>query len=373
MHIRRADIVFDGVVGGSSHGRTITDGGDHVDLPFGNTIFGIMATELMKMAEDTCVWHRFVGRSPGGRHRGVGHDHLSWEGCFRWAGSYPSFWGAGHLEYLVSRQNVEVVLGWVPEVGLAEATLESIKGSTIVCLGATRVFVAEADCILPKGLILALPKHVQVLCGPVKPIQGRSAEGGREDEAHAFVTKALASEGRLEGVDMGERILRASVEGDTEWLNVLLVVIEDTFGKGPKSWLRPEGLVAAVLLTLQMPNFLEKKPHGWGLSKVPNLLTPRCDPCAFSSDPRDGLCNLCRPSSVHGASHSARRCEEATTCILGEVTLGALGLSHLAVTLQRAVVKLQLNIFGMEMFVFIGHLGDAGVEELYLCLDIGIC
>ncbi|CAL8161490.1 unnamed protein product [Prunus armeniaca] len=99
---------------------------------------------------------------------------------------------------------------------------------------------------------------------PVEPIQGRRAEGGKEEEAHAFVTKAMASEGRSEEMDMGERILRASVEGDTEWLNVLLlVVIEDTFGKGPKSWLRPEGLVAAVLLTLQTPNFLEEKPHDW--------------------------------------------------------------------------------------------------------------
>ncbi|CAL8162609.1 unnamed protein product [Prunus armeniaca] len=94
VHIGRTDIVFDGVVGGSSHGRTTTDCGDHVDLPLvrvrwgwevvhifiqlpfmnkffndvaqGNTRFGIMATELMKMAEDTCVWHRLVGRSLGG-------------------------------------------------------------------------------------------------------------------------------------------------------------------------------------------------------------------------------------------------------------------------------------------------------------------
>ncbi|CAL2246898.1 unnamed protein product [Prunus armeniaca] len=67
----------------------------------------------------------------------------------------------------------------------------------------------------------------------------RDAEGGREEEAHAFVTKALASEGKLEGVDMGEKILRASIEGDTE------------------------GLVAALLLTLQVSNLLKYKPHGW--------------------------------------------------------------------------------------------------------------
>ncbi|CAL8152867.1 unnamed protein product [Prunus armeniaca] len=95
---------------------------------------------------------------------------------------------------------------------------------------------------------------------------------------------------------MSERILRASVEGDAEWLDfLLLVVIEDTLSKGPRSWLRPEGLVAAVLLTFLTPNLFTEKPHGrvgmrgvcrvlkaWavgeqGLSKVPILRTPRCD------------------------------------------------------------------------------------------------
>ncbi|CAL8094226.1 unnamed protein product [Prunus armeniaca] len=72
---------------------------------------------------------------------------------------------------------------------------------------------------------------------------GCAADGGREDEAYVFVTKARASEGKLERVDIGERIIRASVEGNTEWLNVLLlVVIEDTFSKGPESWLRPRGV-----------------------------------------------------------------------------------------------------------------------------------
>ncbi|CAL2246900.1 unnamed protein product [Prunus armeniaca] len=95
VRIGRADIVFDGVVGGSDQRGTTVDGGDHVDLslvrvrwgwkvvhifiqlPFtnksfndvaqGNTRFGIVVTELMKMAKDTCVWHRLVGRSPWGR------------------------------------------------------------------------------------------------------------------------------------------------------------------------------------------------------------------------------------------------------------------------------------------------------------------
>ncbi|CAL2247500.1 unnamed protein product [Prunus armeniaca] len=61
---------------------------------------------------------------------------------------------------------------------------------------------------------------------------------------------------------MGERILRASVEGNAEWLNVLLlVVIEDMLGKGLRAWLLPEGLMAAVLLTLQTSDVLEEEPH----------------------------------------------------------------------------------------------------------------
>ncbi|CAL2229568.1 unnamed protein product [Prunus armeniaca] len=48
-----------------------------------------------------------------------------------------------------------------------------------------------------------------------------------------------------------------------ERLNVLLlVVVEDAIGKGPRSWLRPEGLVAALLLTFQASNLLKKKPYG---------------------------------------------------------------------------------------------------------------
>ncbi|CAL9021049.1 unnamed protein product [Prunus brigantina] len=98
---------------------------------------------------------------------------------------------------------------------------------------------------------------------PVEPIQGRATEGGREEEAHAFVNEALAPHGKLERMYMGERILRASVEGDAEGLDVfLLVVIKDAFGKGPRSWLRPEGLVAALLLAQQAPDLLKEKPHG---------------------------------------------------------------------------------------------------------------
>ena len=94
VRIGGADIMFDGVVGGASQGRTSADGGDHVDLslvrvrrgwyvahivvqltlpdePFNyvaqrNTRLGVMAAELMKAAEDPRVWHRLVGWSPGG-------------------------------------------------------------------------------------------------------------------------------------------------------------------------------------------------------------------------------------------------------------------------------------------------------------------
>ncbi|CAL2271720.1 unnamed protein product [Prunus armeniaca] len=56
--------------------------------------------------------------------------------------------------------------------------------------------------------------------------------------------------------------------------------------------------------------------------------------------------------------------------ILGNVMLGALGLRLLPVTLQGAVVMLQLNAPGMKMFIFLGHLGDTSSEALYLCLEI---
>ncbi|CAL2257603.1 unnamed protein product [Prunus armeniaca] len=62
---------------------------------------------------------------------------------------------------------------------------------------------------------------------------------------------------------VGDRILNADVEGDAEWLDVLLlVVIKDAFGKGPKSSLCPEGLVVALLFALQMLYLLEEELHG---------------------------------------------------------------------------------------------------------------
>ncbi|CAL8174998.1 unnamed protein product [Prunus armeniaca] len=41
--------------------------------------------------------------------------------------------------------------------------------------------------------------------------------------------------------------------------------------------------------------------------------------------------------------------------------------------LQGAIVMLELNVLGMKMVVFLGHLGDASAEELHLCLKIDIC
>ena len=53
-----------------------------------------------------------------------------------------------------------VAVDQVPEVRLSEATLESTESGTIISIWAAGVFVAEPGCILPKGLILTLSKHV---------------------------------------------------------------------------------------------------------------------------------------------------------------------------------------------------------------------
>ncbi|CAL2257604.1 unnamed protein product [Prunus armeniaca] len=49
-----------------------------------------------------------------------------------------------------------------------------------------------------------------------------------------------------------------------------------------------------------------------------------------------------------------------TLRFLGKATLGALDLIHLPVTLQCVVVMLKLNVLGMKMVIFLGHLGDSG-------------
>ncbi|CAL2247004.1 unnamed protein product [Prunus armeniaca] len=57
----------------------------------------------------------------------------------------------------------------------------------------------------------------------------------------------------------------------------------------------------------------------------------------------------------------------------GKTLLGALGLIHLPVMLQCAVVMLELDVLSMKMVIFLGHLGDTGAEALQFCLEIGIC
>ncbi|CAL9012710.1 unnamed protein product [Prunus brigantina] len=187
--------------------------------------------------------------------------------------------------------------------------------------------------MVQEGLLQTVKYVDGVRVQPVEPIQGRSAESGREEEAHAF--------GRLERMYMGQRIFGASVEGDAEGLDVLfLVVIEDAFGKGPRSWFRPKGLVGALLLALQAPNLLKKKSHG-------------------RVGMRDSL--ECWRFGVWEAMGWA--------LVGGPTMLGALGLVPLPVTLQGAIVMLQLDVLGMEMVILLRHPGDTGAEEFYLGLE----
>ena len=48
----------------------------------------------------------------------------------------------------------------------------------------------------------------------------------------------------------------------------------------------------------------------------------------------------------------------------GKAALGALGLVLFPVTLQGAVVVLELNVLGMEVVVPLRHLGDTSTEKL---------
>ncbi|CAL8079967.1 unnamed protein product [Prunus armeniaca] len=57
---------------------------------------------------------------------------------------------------------------------------------------------------------------------------------------------------------------------------------------------------------------------------------------------------------------------------LGKAALGALGLVPFLVTLQDAIVVLQLNVLGMKMVTPLGHLNDTGAEELHLGLEIDL-
>ena len=57
---------------------------------------------------------------------------------------------------------------------------------------------------------------------------------------------------------------------------------------------------------------------------------------------------------------------------LGKAVLGALDLVPFPVTLQDAVVVLQLNILGVKMVTPLGHLDDTGAKELHLGLEIDL-
>ncbi|CAL9007256.1 unnamed protein product [Prunus brigantina] len=129
-----------------------------------------------------------------------------------------------------------------------------------------------------------------------------------------------------------------------------------------------------------MSDFLERKPHGrvgmrqgvWsvgeqGLGKVPTPRTPRCD-----NTP--GLLNCEVPSYLSHLYLLQWEDGWASMGGLGVSLVGlSLGLRPLPVTLQGAVVMLQLDVLGMKMFAFLGHLGNAGAKALHLCLEVHIC
>ncbi|CAL8155440.1 unnamed protein product [Prunus armeniaca] len=69
--------------------------------------------------------------------------------------------------------------------------------------------------------------------------------------------------GRLKRIDVGQKVFLTHVEGEAKQLNILfLTIVEDTLGKGAKAWLRPKGLVVAMLLVLETSNLLKNKSHG---------------------------------------------------------------------------------------------------------------
>ncbi|CAL9012174.1 unnamed protein product [Prunus brigantina] len=56
----------------------------------------------------------------------------------------------------------------------------------------------------------------------------------------------------------------------------------------------------------------------------------------------------------------------------GKAALGALGLVLFPVTLQGAVVMLQLNVLGKKVVTLLGHLDDTSAEEFHLGLEIDL-
>ncbi|CAL9020924.1 unnamed protein product [Prunus brigantina] len=118
--------------------------------------------------------------------------------------------------------------------------------------------------MVEEGLLQAIKGVDSAGVQPIELVQSSATKGRRENEAHAFVVKALASEGGLKRVDMGDGILLARVEGNAERLNVLLTItmVMNTFSEGARAWFRPEELMATTLLTLKTSDLLKKKPHG---------------------------------------------------------------------------------------------------------------
>ncbi|CAL9019062.1 unnamed protein product [Prunus brigantina] len=76
----------------------------------------------------------------------------------------------------------------IAEVGLSEATLESIEGNAVISLRAAGDLVRIMFDGVVGGSIHVDGAGVQ----HVKPIRGRATKGGREEKGHAFVSEALA-------------------------------------------------------------------------------------------------------------------------------------------------------------------------------------
>ncbi|CAL2266280.1 unnamed protein product [Prunus armeniaca] len=75
-----------------------------------------------------------------------------------------------------------VAMDEIAKVGFAKTTFESSVSSPVICLWAMGILMAEAGGILPKGAGIQ----------PIEPVQSSATESRRENEAHAFVTEALA-------------------------------------------------------------------------------------------------------------------------------------------------------------------------------------
>ncbi|CAL2277467.1 unnamed protein product [Prunus armeniaca] len=59
----------------------------------------------------------------------------------------------------------EVPMDKIAEVEFTKTTFESFVSSPVICLWAAGIFVVEAGGIFPKGFVLTLSKHIQIVCG----------------------------------------------------------------------------------------------------------------------------------------------------------------------------------------------------------------